>query len=54
MMIPPLYPLPETEWFRRDESGEMVPVASTDIVYSTDPEATMRRVLDEAAARDPA
>ncbi len=38
----------QTEWFTRDAAGEIVPLVSTDIVYSTDPDATMRRVLDPA------
>jgi hypothetical protein len=44
-----LLPLPETEWSRR-VNDRLVPLASTDIVYSTDPQSTMRRVIDEAYA----
>lgn len=49
-----LHMLPETEWVTLDANDDPVPYASTDIVYSTDPEATMQRILAEAKSRDPA
>ncbi len=44
-----LQPLPQTAWRKRrvlDEDGNLGPAeAITDIVYSTDPHATLERVL---------